>query len=68
MERQSTLHRIPQRRGFAAMSPDRHKQISAKGGKAVPAGKRTYARDRDIAAASGRQARANSVGLQEGND
>ena len=36
-------------RGFAAMSPDQRRRIAAMGGKAVPAEKRAFAQDRDLA-------------------
>lgn len=43
------------RRGFAAMDPEKRRQIAAKGGASVPAEKRSYAKDRDLAASSGRK-------------
>lgn len=45
----------PSRRGFAAMSPERRREIARKGGAAVPAAKRTFAQDRDLAASAGRK-------------
>jgi general stress protein YciG len=37
------------RRGFAAMSPELQRKLSAKGGVAVPAKKRSFSQDRDLA-------------------
>lgn len=41
------------RRGFAAMSPDRRREIARKGGASVPSEKRSFAKDRDLAASAG---------------
>jgi uncharacterized protein len=43
------------RRGFAAMSPDRRREIARKGGASVPGEKRSFAKDRDLAASAGRK-------------
>lgn len=43
------------RRGFAAMTPDRRREIAAKGGASVPGDKRSFAKDRDLAATAGRK-------------
>jgi general stress protein YciG len=40
-------------RGFAAMSKERRTEIARKGGASVPAAKRSFARDRDLAASAG---------------
>jgi general stress protein YciG len=42
-----------QRRGFSAMDPAKRKLIAAKGGGSVPAHKRAFYKDRDLAAAAG---------------
>lgn len=42
------------RRGFAAMDPERRREIAAKGGAAVPAEKRSFSQCRDLAASAGR--------------
>ena len=42
-------------RGFAAMSPAKRKEIAKKGGASVPADKRSFAKDRDLAASAGRK-------------
>lgn len=43
------------RRGFAAMSPERRREIARKGGASVPGDKRSFAKDRDLAATAGRK-------------
>ena len=43
------------RRGFAAMSPERRREIARKGGASVPGEKRSFAKDRDLAATAGRK-------------
>lgn len=42
------------RRGFAAMSPEKRREIAAKGGAAVPAEKRSFSQNRDLAVSAGR--------------
>lgn len=42
-------------RGFAAMTPERRKEIARKGGASVPADKRSFSRDKDLAASAGRK-------------
>lgn len=41
--------------GFAAMTPERRKEIAQMGGRAVPKEKRTFARNPESAAAAGRK-------------
>jgi general stress protein YciG len=43
------------RRGFAAMDPDRRREIARKGGKSVPDEKRSFTQDRTLAAEAGRK-------------
>lgn len=43
------------RRGFAAMSPERRTEIARKGGASIPAAKRSFSQDRDLAATAGRK-------------
>jgi len=43
------------RRGFAAMNPERRREIARKGGASVPSEKRSFAKDRDLAAQAGRK-------------
>ncbi len=47
---------IPPKRlyGFAAMSPERRKEIASLGGKAIPAELRAFSRSKELAAAAGR--------------
>lgn len=42
-------------RGFAAMHPDKQREIATRGGASVPAHKRSFSQDRDLAAAAGRK-------------
>lgn len=50
------------RRGFAAMSPEMRREIARKGGASVPHHKRTFSRDRDLAATAGRAGGESSRG------
>jgi uncharacterized protein len=43
------------RRGFASMNPERQREIASKGGKSVPAEKRSFSQNRDLAAEAGRK-------------
>ena len=43
------------RRGFAAMNPERRREIARKGGKSVPDEKRSFTQDRTLAAEAGRK-------------
>lgn len=43
------------RRGFASMDPERRREIARKGGSNIPAEKRSFARDRALAAAAGKK-------------
>jgi uncharacterized protein len=54
--------KIKSRRGFAAMDPERRREIARRGGAAVPDDKRSFAKDRDLAAAAGRKGGENSRG------
>ncbi|HEY5107031.1 MAG TPA: KGG domain-containing protein [Caulobacteraceae bacterium] len=54
--------RRPSRRGFAAMEPDRRKEIARRGGASVPSEKRSFAQNRDLAANAGRKGGAASRG------
>lgn len=44
-----------QRRGFAAMDPDKRREIARKGGASVPDEKRTFYKDRALSATAGRK-------------
>jgi general stress protein YciG len=54
MPRDSATRR-PAKRGFAAMDPERQREIARKGGASVPDEKRSFSQDRDLAAAAGRK-------------
>lgn len=41
-------------RGFAALSPERRREIARKGGASVPADKRSFSQSADLAARAGR--------------
>jgi general stress protein YciG len=43
------------RGGFASMTKERRRELAAKGGKSVPAEKRSFAQDRELAAVAGRK-------------
>lgn len=49
------MKHVAKPRGFAAMDPERRREISAKGGSSVPAEKRSFSRNHDLAAAAGRK-------------
>jgi general stress protein YciG len=50
------------RRGFAAMDPERRREIARRGGASVPSEKRSFAQDRSLAANAGRKGGAASRG------
>lgn len=58
------------RRGFAAMNPERRREIARKGGASVPGEKRSFAKDRDLAASAGRKGgeASRGGGRREGED
>lgn len=43
-----------QMRGFAGMSPERRREIARKGGASVPADKRSFSMNHDLASTAGR--------------
>lgn len=43
------------RRGFASMDPERQRELARKGGASVPASKRSFSKDRDLASTAGRK-------------
>ena len=45
----------PSKRGFAGMTPERRKEIASKGGKSVPANKRSFSINKDLAIKAGRK-------------
>ena len=50
------------KRGFASMDPERQREIARKGGASVPGEKRSFAKDRDLAASAGRKGGESSRG------
>lgn len=42
-------------KGFACMTPERVREIASKGGKSIPAEKRSFSRDRELAARADRK-------------
>jgi general stress protein YciG len=50
-EKQSRTHL----RGFASLTPERRREIASKGGKSVPAEKRAYSTNRELAATAGKK-------------
>ncbi len=42
------------KRGFAAMTPERRRELAARGGASVPAEKRSFSQSRELAASAGR--------------
>jgi general stress protein YciG len=53
------------RRGFAAMSAERQREIASKGGKSVLAEKRSFSRDPELAAEAGRKGGKRSLSRQK---
>ena len=45
----------PSKRGFAGMTPEKRREIAAKGGKSVPKEKRAYSVNRDLASEAGKK-------------
>jgi general stress protein YciG len=43
------------KRGFASMDEERQREIASKGGKSVPAEKRSFSQDRELASEAGRK-------------
>jgi general stress protein YciG len=43
------------KRGFASMSPEKRSEIARKGGKSVPAAKRSFSQNADLAARAGQK-------------
>lgn len=50
------------KRGFGAMSPEKRREIAAKGGAAVPADKRTFSKRPDLASTAGAKGGSSSRG------
>ena len=52
-------------RGFAAMDEDKQREIASKGGQSVPAEKRSFSKDHELAAEAGRKGGEHSHGGQQ---
>ena len=50
------------KRGFGSMDEDKQRDIASKGGESVPAEKRSFSQDRDLASEAGRKGGENSGG------
>lgn len=57
-----SITKKPARRGFAVMDPERRREIARKGGGSVPGHKRSFAKDRQLAADAGQKGGAASHG------
>lgn len=55
-------NKIKANRGFGAMSLEKRTEIARKGGMSVPADKRSFSQDRDLAASAGRKGGESSHG------
>ncbi|MDB4966175.1 MAG: hypothetical protein JWN44_1864 [Myxococcales bacterium] len=51
-----------EKRGFAAMDAEKRRAISRKGGESVPAEKRSFSQDRELAAQAGKKGGQSSGG------
>lgn len=51
-------------RGFASMDEDRQREIASKGGRSVPAEKRSFSQDRELASEAGRKGGQSSSGAR----
>jgi general stress protein YciG len=52
------------KRGFASMDEERQREIASKGGRSVPAEKRSFSQDRELASAAGRKGGQSSGGAR----
>lgn len=57
---------VKRRMGFATMDPERRREIARKGGASVPADRRSFAQDRELAATAGAKGGATSHGGPKG--
>ena len=56
------------KRGFASMDQERQRAIASKGGKSVPAEKRSFSQDRELASEAGRKGGQASGGSRHSQD
>jgi general stress protein YciG len=55
------------KRGFASMDPGKQREIASKGGQSVPAEKRSFSQDRELASEAGRKG-GQASGTSRAND
>lgn len=55
-------------RGFASMDEARQREIASKGGRSVPAEKRSFSQDRELASEAGRKGGQASGGSRNAQD
>jgi general stress protein YciG len=55
-------------RGFASMDAERQREIASKGGRSVPAEKRSFSQDRELASEAGRKGGQASGGTRSSQD
>ncbi len=55
-------------RGFASMDAERQREIASKGGRSVPAEKRSFSQDRELASEAGRKGGQASGGTRSPQD
>ena len=56
------------KRGFASMDAERQREIASKGGKSVPAEKRSFSQDRELASEAGRKGGQASGNTRDSQD
>jgi general stress protein YciG len=56
------------KRGFASMDEERQREIASKGGKSVPAEKRSFSQDRELASEAGRKGGQASGGTRNAQE
>jgi len=56
------------KRGFASMDAERQREIASKGGRSVPAEKRSFSQDRELASEAGRKGGQASGGTRGSQD
>jgi general stress protein YciG len=55
-------------RGFASMDEERQREIASKGGRSVPAEKRSFSQDRELASEAGRKGGQASGGTRSSQE
>ena len=63
-----TVGRSTSKRGFASMDPEKQREIASKGGQSVPAEKRSFSQDRELASEAGRKGGQASGGTRSPED